>query len=114
MKKSDRFMIKYMIELCDDIQYLKNRFGDSYEELLEDKAYQLAVSMVFVDLGESVNKISEKYQKEHPKIPWGQIVGMRNIFAHNYMGINFIELWETMENDIPELKISLEELFEKF
>ena len=38
MKKSDNYMIKHMIELCDDIFYLKNRFGQSYEDLIEDKA----------------------------------------------------------------------------
>lgn len=26
MKKSDEYMIKYMIELCDNIYYLKDRF----------------------------------------------------------------------------------------
>lgn len=39
MKKSDYFMIEHMIELCDDIFYLKNRFGESYEDLISDKAY---------------------------------------------------------------------------
>ncbi len=38
---------------------------------------------------------------------------MRNIFAHNYMGINFIELWDTMEEDIPELQKMLERILEK-
>lgn len=27
MKKSDKFTIIYMIELCDDVYYLKERFG---------------------------------------------------------------------------------------
>lgn len=78
------------------------------------KAYQLAASMVFVDLGESVNKLSKEYQDEHPQIPWGEIVGMRNIFAHNYMGINFTDVWDTMEHDIPKLKTSLKQLLDEF
>lgn len=106
-------MIEHMIELCDDIFYLKNRFGESYEDLIGDKAYQLAVSMVFVDLGESVNKLSDEYLDEHNNVPWKEIVGMRNIFAHNYMGINFTDVWDTMENDVPELKTALEELLDE-
>ncbi|MBR0471796.1 MAG: hypothetical protein IJI98_03745 [Methanosphaera sp.] len=45
MKKSD----EYMIELCDNIYYLKDRFGDSYNDLITDNAYQLTVSMVIID-----------------------------------------------------------------
>jgi len=113
MKKSDNYLIKYMIELCEDINYLKDRFGNSYEDLITDKAYQLAVSMVIIDLGESANKLSEDYLEKHPQVPWRDIIGMRNIFAHNYMGINFIELWDTMEEDIPELHKMLERILEK-
>ena len=114
MKKSDKFTIIYMIELCDDVYYLKERFGDSYDDLIVDKAYQLAVSMVIVNLGESVTKLSEEYLEEHSEIPWREIVGMRNIFAHNYLGINFTELWDTIEYDIPELKDSLNNLLNEF
>lgn len=39
MKKSDKFTIIYMIELCDDVYYLKERFGNSYDDLIVDKAY---------------------------------------------------------------------------
>lgn len=69
--------------------------------------------MVIIDLGESVNKLSKEYLEKHPQIPWSDIVGMRNIFAHNHIGINFIELWDTMEEDIPKLQKMLERILEK-
>lgn len=93
--------------------YLKNRFGQSYEDLIEDKAYQLAVSMVILDLGESANKIPEEYLNEHNNIPRSETIGMQNIFAHNYMSINFRDVWDTIETDIPELKALLEELIDE-
>lgn len=36
MKKSDEFIIKYMVDLCEDIYYLKDEFGDSYDDLLSE------------------------------------------------------------------------------
>ena len=38
---------------------------------------------------------------------------MRNIFAHNYMGINFYEVWNVIEEDIPELENLLEDMLSK-
>ena len=69
--------------------------------------------MVILDLGESANKISEEYLNEHDNIPWSETISMRNIFAHNYMSINFRDVWDTIETDIPELKALLEELIDE-
>ena len=35
---------------------------------------------------------------------WNQIKAMRNIVAHNYGSIDAEILWETIENDVPQLK----------
>lgn len=37
-------------------------------------------------------------------MPWNQIKAMRNIVAHNYGSIDAEILWETIENDVPQLK----------
>lgn len=66
--------------------------------------------MVIVDIGESVNRLSDEFKAEHDSIPWIDIVDMRNIFAHNYVGVNFRQLWYTLEEDIPELKENIKEL----
>lgn len=29
MKKSNEFIIKYMVDLCEDIYYLKDKFGEA-------------------------------------------------------------------------------------
>ena len=69
--------------------------------------------MIIIDLGESANKIFDEYLNEHENIPWSEIIGMRNIFAHNYMGVNFRDVWVTIEKDIPELKALLVELLDE-
>ncbi|MDP3186780.1 MAG: DUF86 domain-containing protein, partial [Anaerolineales bacterium] len=32
----------------------------------------------------SRHHVSEKFQDEHPEIPWLQIIGQRNVLAHEY------------------------------
>lgn len=37
-------------------------------------------------------------------VGWAQSVGMRNVFAHEYFGIDSSLVWQIIKNDIPELK----------
>ena len=40
---------------------------------------------------------------EHPEIEWRQMRGMRNRIVHDYEGIRLEIVWETIQNDFPEL-----------
>lgn len=42
-------------------------------------------------------------QDRFPEIPWRQIIGMRNIIAHDYLGIRLSRVFETATAFIPEL-----------
>ena len=44
------------------------------------------------------------FKEKHSDIPWSEINGMRNIYAHNYEGIMQDVVWVTMKEDIPFLK----------
>ena len=44
----------------------------------------------------------------HPNIPWRQIVGARNILAHNYGSIDYDVLWTILHEGIPDLVTKLE------
>ncbi|WP_392889577.1 DUF86 domain-containing protein [Eubacterium limosum] len=40
----------------------------------------------------------------YSEIPWKQIRGIRNIFAHDYGSIDVLTIWNTINYNIPELK----------
>lgn len=61
-------------------------------------------------LGEISNKIDEKFEQAHPKIPWRQLYGLRNRIVHDYEGVNLKLVWEIIESDLPDLKKQLLEL----
>lgn len=61
-------------------------------------------------LGETANKIDEGFEEEHGEIPWRQIYGLRNRIIHDYEGINLNLIWEIIQDDLPELLNSLEQL----
>ena len=40
-------------------------------------------------------------------IPWKQLYGMRNRIVHGYSGVNMKIVWDTIQNDLPQLKEEL-------
>lgn len=56
------------------------------------------------NFGEASNHISEETKNSFSTIEWQQIVGMRNVFVHEYFGIDSTLVWEIIEKDIPDLK----------
>ncbi len=50
---------------------------------------------------------------QHPEIPWSQIIGMRNILAHRYFGIDVDIVWSAIEHDLPDLKSKLEVIWQE-
>jgi len=112
-KEKTEDLINYMLNLCNKIYYLKDRFGNSYDDFLTDDAYQLAVCMVIIDFGESAKNLAKEIEDENPQFPWHDVIGMRNIFAHNYMGIDFDEVWTVIQDDLPYLEKLLKEMLSK-
>lgn len=64
-------------------------------------------------IGELVTKISEKTKNLNKEIPWKDISGMRNKIVHDYFSINLNIVWDTIQNDLPKLRISMNDLISK-
>jgi uncharacterized protein with HEPN domain len=50
------------------------------------------------------------YQAAHSEIPWREIIGQRNILAHEYGQIDHELLYKTVTEDIPSLISQIEVL----
>jgi len=45
---------------------------------------------------------------------WAQIVGIRNVFVHEYFGVESNLVWEIIKNDLPDLKEKIIEILKSF
>ncbi len=61
-------------------------------------------------IGEASNHLSTELKSKFSDIEWTQIVGMRNVFTHEYFGIDSSLVWEIIKNEIPELKGKIEHI----
>jgi uncharacterized protein with HEPN domain len=87
--------------------------GLSWDEFKTSRLHQLAISKVFEMIGEAAGKISSETRAAHPEIPWNEIVGMRNRLVHDYLRVDLLKVWDTVQNDITPLIDSIEPLVPK-
>jgi uncharacterized protein with HEPN domain len=93
--------------LADMLDYARDArgfvAGMTAEEFLADRKTQYAVLRALEVIGEAARRVPPAVQERHPDIPWRQIIGMRNVIAHDYLGIRLSRVFETATAFIPDL-----------
>jgi uncharacterized protein with HEPN domain len=84
--------------------------GLSLPQYQRDLLVRSAVERQLEILGEAARRVSEPFKKDHPQVPWRQIVGLRNVLAHEYGDINQARLWAVAAERLPALIVDLEQL----
>lgn len=104
-KEADRIRIQHILEAIYEIEkYVENR---NFDDFLNDSMFRFACIKQLEIIGEASNHITIEIKTKFQEIEWQQIVGMRNVFIHEYFGIDLSIAWEIIENDIPNLKEKL-------
>lgn len=76
----------------------------NYEDFVKDTKTVYAVVRALEIIGEAVKKISANIRKKYPQIPWQKMAGMRDKLIHEYFGVIYERVWETVKRDIPQVK----------
>ncbi len=84
--------------------------GVSQAEFLSNNQLRYAVERQLMVIGEAARHVSEEFQEKHPQIPWTQIIGQRNVLAHEYGEILAERVWLTAIKSLPELITLLEQI----
>lgn len=81
----------------------------SYSDFLwaNDQKDFNATANLLIAIGEEVKNLDDDLKESHPEISWTNIVGMRNIFSHNYRGIDAELVWNIINSDLIQLKDTL-------
>jgi uncharacterized protein with HEPN domain len=82
----------------------------SRESFLGDRVRMLALERCLELVGEAARRTSDRLRKRHPQMPWKEMIGLRNLLAHDYGRIEHDKLYATAANDIPGLITALERL----
>ena len=107
MKSSEKVILKKMISYCDDIALFLKKFNDNYELYRSEKILQYACNTCIIQMGELSARLSDDFKENHKEIPWRIIKATRNFYTHDYERVDFAVMWQTLSNDIPELRKNL-------
>ncbi len=83
--------------------------GKDLSIFIGDRILQRAIERVVEVIGESARRVSIPGREAAPNIHWREIIGQRNILAHEYGQIDHEVLYRTVIDDIPDLIRHLEE-----
>lgn len=85
----------------------------SFEDFLKDEKTQFSLIRAIEIVGEASKKIPKNIRDKHLEIPWREISGMRDKLIHDYFGVDANVIWKTAKEDLPQLKIQLENMLSK-
>jgi len=111
MKKEIRIFIEDILESIKKIEEYTR--GMSKEEFFRASQVQDAVARRLEIIGEAAKNIPQGFRSKHPKIPWKQIAGMRDILIHGYFNVNLERVWMVVKRDLPDLKPKISKILEK-
>lgn len=80
------------------------------EDTKEMRTTRLAVEREFEILGEAARRISSRFRKALPEIPWSQIMGLRNVISHEYDRVDYERIYRLARQEVPGLIPLLESL----
>jgi uncharacterized protein with HEPN domain len=84
--------------------------GMSESEFLSRTMVQDAVIRQIELIGEAASCVSVEFQNEHPKLQWAGMTGIRKKIIPESFNINFANVWNTVQDDLPLRKQAIKKL----
>ncbi len=110
-KSGDKARLLHILDAITEIEDYLN--SADIETFLDNSMMRFASIKQLEIIGEASNHISEDTKTQFSNIEWNQIIAMRNVFVHEYFGIDTTIVWTIIKSDIPELKKKIQVILEK-
>lgn len=111
MSKEPLAYIKHIADECAYIISVSSNL--SKDNFLNDETLKRAIVRSLGVIGEATKKIPAEFKDKWNSIQWKNMAGMRDRLIHDYMGINYLIVWDVIINKIPELDNQVKEVLSK-
>lgn len=109
----DRFI--FIAAALESIELIQS-YTEGYDltGFLADRKTQDAVIRNLEIIGQALKDFGiETLSAEQPNMPWREIAGMRNVLAHEYLGVDAVMVWETVQAHLDTLQQALETIMQQ-
>jgi uncharacterized protein with HEPN domain len=111
LKRSKELFLNDILESIDAIyDYVQ---GYDLEDFKNDRKTFQAFIREFEIIGEATKNIYQFLKEKYPNYKWRYIVDFRNKINHEYFGVDFVLIWNTIFLKLPELKTIIEKLIKE-
>jgi uncharacterized protein with HEPN domain len=91
-------------DIVHEIDLIREFIGGRSPELVEaDLKTVRAIERSLQIISEAASKLGADAERLVPGQPWAEIRGLGNVLRHDYEGISFDRLWQTLENHLGSL-----------
>lgn len=94
----------FVIDIKESIEAIFDYVKDlNFDEFINDRKTYSAVIREFEIIGEATKHLPKNITLKYNNIGWRDIKDFRNLLIHEYFGVDFEIVWNTIKNDLPKL-----------
>lgn len=108
MSRDWRYSIDDMLDCCAKVREYTR--GLDVEGFAHNSLVYDAVIRNLEIIGEAAKGIPEEVKIHYPEIEWRKIVGLRDVLAHFYFGLETETLWDIVQAKLPPLCVLLKRI----
>ena len=107
-KIGDKVRLQHILDAIIEIEtYTLNT---DFSDFSKNSMMKFACIKQMEIIGEAGNHVSDENKAKFTNIEWAQLIGMRNVFVHEYFGVDPNLVWEIIKGDLPGLKEKIIEI----
>ena len=103
----------FLLDIIELIETIRRHQPGSEEEFAGDEVLLTATVHWVQTIGEAANAVSDATRRNHPEVPWRQVIDMRNLLAHSYRYVSPSIVWQVVVRDLPVLQAQIRRVLEQ-
>jgi uncharacterized protein with HEPN domain len=107
--KTDR---AYVLQILESIRRIEDNTSGGREAFMNSHTLQDAVLRNLHIMAESTQRLSMAARDSQPAVDWRSLAAFRNVVVHDYLGVDLVQIWWIVENNVPELKTATQAILD--
>ena len=99
--KNDEY---FLTKIINDLEFIEKHMRNvTYDEFAENEILQDSMMFRLIQVSENAKKLTEEYKEKKSDVPWRAISGLRNKIVHEYGGVDYRIVFDTLKEDVSYL-----------